>query len=137
MPSRWRRWEIDYLSKHAGNGAQAVAEKLGRSAKAVQNMASRLGISLREISLCPNCGQETYLPLSPRTGWCRACTISASRDSAALRNRAVRFELQAEERRIKELKRERQAHYSDTNKRKGRLRELRERDGNHQVRKEK
>lgn len=137
MANRWKTFEYEYLAGHAEDGAEAIARRIGRSRSAVSNMASRLGISLRKYWKCPNCGCEVPTPLSPRTGWCRACSLRDSRDRAAIHNREARLRLQAEERKVKQLERERQNLYSDTNKKLSRFRELRETEENLQVRKEK
>ncbi len=42
----WTTDEIRYLEEHAGDGAVAVAEHLGRSVVSVQVQASRYGVSL-------------------------------------------------------------------------------------------
>ncbi len=125
MP-RWSQAEEDYLRKNAGNGAQAVAEVLGRSVRAVQCKASEMGVSLVVRYHCPRCGKTTYRPLSTRTGWCRKCSIDESADAAALKNRRIRKEIADEEVRIREAERRRQAIYSDTDREKRKLRKFRE-----------
>lgn len=119
---RWQEWEFDYLRKHAGDGAEAIAEKLGRSKGAVKIMASRERISLSRHWTCPRCGRKTYQPLVAWSGWCRRCTISETRDTAALVNRKARLELKREEEGIDDLERERCALYVDTNKTRKKLR---------------
>lgn len=137
MADRWKQWELELLFRRANEGAEAVAEATGRTVRSVQHMASRMAVSLRRTYYCPNCGQETYSPLSPRTGWCRACSIAQSRDSAAVKNREVAMKLKAEERRVNAIKQERGKLYVDTCRKKRRLREVGEVDGNSQIRKEK
>lgn len=126
MAARWKDWELDYLYNHAGDGAQSIAEKLGRTKAAVEVMASRERISLTRRWRCPRCGRTTYTPLVQWSGWCRRCTISETRDTAALVNRKARLELKREEEGIDELERERGALYVDTNKTRKKLRRFHE-----------
>lgn len=71
---RWTTREIRYLEDHAFEGAEQIAEALGRSVASVQWQASQYGISLRMRWCCPRCGSWVHKPLSSRTGWCVACT---------------------------------------------------------------
>ena len=71
---KWTTKEVAYLEEHAGEGAEAVAEALGRTVRSVEVQASKYGISLRRSWHCPRCGMRTSKPLSGRTGWCAACT---------------------------------------------------------------
>lgn len=123
---RWTKKDIEYLESHASDGAEAVAERLGRTVSSVQVMASRLGVSLRPSWLCPNCGRTTFKPLDGKTGWCRACVIDASHDVAAAKNRELRSQIREEEERIKRAERRRQAVYSDNTRKRRKLRRLRE-----------
>lgn len=104
----WTVGEIGYLEDHAGDGAEAIAEALGRSVASVQHQASRYGLSLRLHAMCPRCGRPTYRPLSKRTGWCVCCT---KEQQAARRAEQVR-ELEEEARREIRANRERQRLYS-------------------------
>lgn len=70
----WTSSEVRYLEEHAGDGAAAIAEALGKSVTAIEVQAHRYGLSLRKRWLCPKCGRETFKPLSNRTGWCVSCT---------------------------------------------------------------
>ena len=108
------------MHEHAGDGAVAIALKLGRSKQAVEVQASRYGVTLRKSWHCPRCSRRVYKPLSTRTGWCTRCTLNESRDSAAIRNREMRKEVERQENEIKRVERERQALYSDTNRLKSR-----------------
>lgn len=133
MADRWKRWEIDYLHEHAGDGAEAIAKRLGRTKEAVEVQASRYRVTLRKTWHCPRCGRQVFKPLSTRTGWCDRCTLAESRDSAAIRNREMRKEVERQEQEIKRMTRERQKLYSDTHRLKRRkqrnareLRRLRE-----------
>ena len=125
MP-RWRPHEEDYLREHAGDGAQAIAESLGRTVNSVQVHASRMGISLYRRWHCPKCGHYTYTPLTKWSGWCRKCSIDESADKAAVKNKQIRLEVAEERRRIREAEQRRQAIYSDTDRKKKELRRLRE-----------
>ena len=98
---------------------------MGRSVKAVENMASRYGISLRVRYFCPKCSRYVYTPLSPRYGWCRTCSIEESHDNAVMKYREVMREIEREQARILEAKRARQAVYSDTDRKKNELKRLR------------
>ena len=60
---RWSAREVDYLIANANDGAQAVADALGRTVASVQMKAHRLGISLHPRWMCPRCARWTYRPL--------------------------------------------------------------------------
>ena len=62
----WTSSEVRYLEEHAGDGAVAIAEALGKSVTAIEVQAHRYGLSLRKRWLCPKCGRETFKPLDPR-----------------------------------------------------------------------
>lgn len=124
MP-RWKQHEEAYLQERAGDGAQAIAEALGRTVASVQTKASRMGVSLYRRYHCPRCGRYTYTPLTKWSGWCRKCSIDASADTAALKNRQIRREVAEERRRIRESEQRRQALYSDTDRQKRELRKMR------------
>lgn len=126
MAYRWKQWEIDYLYRHAGEGVDAVAKSLGRTPASVRNQASSYGISLRHSHICERCGHVTHSPLNPVNGWCRACSLEASRDKAAKANAQIRAEVEAEEKRLQTITRERQAYYASTHRYKKRLRKLNE-----------
>lgn len=123
--ARWRRYEDEYLEKHAGDGAKAIADSLGRTVPSVKSHASRMGISLYRRWHCPKCGRFTYRPLTEWSGWCRRCSIEASADTAAVKNREIRKEVQLEKEAIRKEERRRQMIYSDTNRQKNELRRLR------------
>ncbi len=123
---RWSRWEVDFLMAHAGEGAEAVAERTGRSAHAVEVMASRLGISLARRWECPRCGKVTYLPLSPKTGACRTCTVEETLGKARADNAEAKRALAKEKAAIAKAERERQALYSSTCHHRRKIRRLRE-----------
>lgn len=125
MP-RWKAHEETYLQEHAGDGAQAIAEALGRSVGSVQVHASRMGVSLFKRWHCPNCGKYTYKPLTKWSGWCRKCSIEASADTAAMKNRRIRQEIDEEMAAIRKEERRRQMLYSDTDRQKKELRKLHE-----------
>ena len=123
--ARWRRYEEEYLERHAGDGSIAIAEHLGRTVSSVKSHASRMGISLYKRWFCPKCGKYTYKPLTEWSGWCRRCSIEASADTAAMKNREIRKEVEMEKAAIREEERRRQMLYSDTNRQKNELRRLR------------
>lgn len=124
--SRWRTWEITYLHDHCNDGAEAIAEHLGRTISSVQVMASRLCVSLRPSWYCPRCGHVTYMPLSTRTGWCRGCTVDEQRRHAQDENVRIRALVAAEEARVDKALKARQAVYSDTTRQRAKLCRLRE-----------
>ena len=125
MP-RWKPHEEAYLEEHAGDGAASISEALGRSVSSVTTHASRLGVSLVRRWHCPNCGHYTYRPLTAWSGWCRKCSIEASADTAAAKNRRIRREVAEEKEAIRNEERRRQMIYSDTDRQKRELRRLRE-----------
>lgn len=124
--SRWKLWELDYLVGNAGDGAEAIAKKLGKTKHAVEVMASRLGVSLRRSWHCPRCGRNVYTPLSQWSGWCRRCSVNESKDGAALKNRSIRKQIEIERRLVQQAERDRQAIYEDTRRKRRELRRLRE-----------
>ena len=124
MP-RWKAHEEAYLQEHAGDGAKAIADALGRTVPSVKTHASRMGVSLYRRWHCPKCGHWTYAPLTKWSGWCRKCSIDESADTAALKNKRIRQQVAEERRRIKEAELRRQAIYSDTDRQKNVLRRLR------------
>lgn len=122
----WTEHEEAYLYEHAGDGAKPVADALGRTVSSVRTHASRMGVSLHRRWHCPNCGRTTYKPLSAWSGWCRRCSVEASADAAAIKNRRIRLEVAEEEARIRDEERRRQMIYSDTDRQRKKLRRLRE-----------
>ena len=109
--------EIKYLEDHAGDGARAIASHLGRSVQSVKAQAKRYGLSLRRAWQCPKCGRHVHAPLSPKTGWCRSCTLEHRNERIAEQVR----ELQEEVRREENVKRERQRLYSAKSRAKKKL----------------
>ena len=75
----WSTSEVAYLEEHAPEGAEAVAEALGRSPESVRQQAKRYGVSLRKRWYCPKCGHWSAKPLSVKTGWCAVCTKAERR----------------------------------------------------------
>lgn len=120
----WTSREIAYLEAHAHEGAQAIAEALGKTVSSVQLQAHRYGISLRKRWICPKCGEEVYTPLAKWTGWCRQCTTEESRDKALRKNEEVRRELKWQEARYETAKRDRQRLYEDTRRTREELKKL-------------
>lgn len=118
------------MHDHASDGADAIAEALGRTKSSVQSQAKRYGLSLRRFYVCPKCQKATTKWLSPVTGWCPTCCIEVSTEKAAEKNRQIQDEIRREETRIESAKRKRQAIYSDNTRKKRRLRELRQLDDN-------
>lgn len=114
---KWTTKQIKYLEAHANDGAEAIAEALGRSKQSVEVQASRYGISLRKSWLCPKCGMRTSRPLSGRTGWCSVCTKAQRRERMAEEVR----ELEEEARREEEENRARQCLYSRKSRAKKKL----------------
>lgn len=104
----WTSKEIAYLEEHACDGAEAIAEELGRSVSSVEVQASRYGLSLRRRWMCPKCGAQTFSPLSKRTGWCRNCTKEKRAEELAEQVRDMEEEVRREDK----ANRERQRLYS-------------------------
>lgn len=105
---RWTTRELQYLEDHAQDGAEAIAQALGCSTKAVQWQAHTYGISLRRKWQCPRCGHWSYKPLNPKTGWCATCTKAERRTAIEDEVRQMR----EEEMREQEENRRRQALYA-------------------------
>lgn len=114
----WTTHELSYLEEHAGEGAEAIAEALGFTPRAVEVQASKYGISLRKFWLCPNCGMKTRKPLSPKTGWCASCTKELRNEGIAEEVRALEEEVRREEK----VNRERQRLYSAKSRARKKLR---------------
>lgn len=118
---KWTTREIKYLEEHAGDGAAAIAAALGRSVRSVESQARRFGLSLRRAWQCPKCGMRVHTPLSPKTGWCVACTRELRNERIAEEVR----ELQEEVRREERVNRERQRLYSAKHRHKKKLKNMR------------
>lgn len=101
----WTSSEVRYLEEHAGDGAAAIAEALGKSVTAVEVQAHRYGLSLRKRWLCPKCGMETFKPLSNRTGWCVSCTREQRAAEIAEQVLAMEEEVRREDKANKERQR--------------------------------
>lgn len=101
----WTSSEVRYLEEHAGDGAVAIAEVLGKSVTAIEVQAHRYGLSLRKRWLCPKCGRETFKPLSNRTGWCVSCTREQRASEIAEQVRAMEEEVRREDKANKERQR--------------------------------
>lgn len=104
----WTTKQIRYLDEHAHEGADEIAEALGKTVKAVQWMASKRGVSLRKRYTCPKCGSVRTVPLNAVTGWCRICTKEEH-----VRQLGQEAELERKEvRREQELDREANRYYN-------------------------
>lgn len=101
----WTSSEVRYLEEHAGDGAAAIAEALGKTVRAVEVQASKYGLSLRRRWICPRCGRQTFKPLSSRTGWCVSCTREQRAAEIAEQVRAMEEEVRREGRVNKERQR--------------------------------
>lgn len=73
----WSNSERRTLSRNRNEGADAIAEILGRSPKAVQRMAEKMRVSLRVSpgEVCPVCGIHEVRPhtAAARHGMCPTC----------------------------------------------------------------
>lgn len=73
----WSNSERRMLSRNRNEGADAIAEILGRSPKAVQRMAEKMRVSLRILpgEVCPVCGIHEVRPhtAAARHGMCPTC----------------------------------------------------------------
>ena len=104
----WTSSEVRYLEEHAGDGAVAIAEALGKTARAVEVQASKYGLSLRRRRQCPRCGQWTFRPLNRVNGWCIECTKELHMADLAEQANAMKEEAIREKRNG----RQRQRYYS-------------------------
>ena len=119
----WTTAEIRYLEDHAHEGAEAVAEALGRSVGSVRVQASRYGVSLSRRWRCPRCGAVTRRPPSPVTGWCENCTKEERRRRIEDEVR----ELEAEAERAERENRERQRLYARRHRAKKKIKSMKQR----------
>ena len=101
----WTSSEVRYLEEHAGDGAVAIAEALGKTVRAVEVQASKYGLSLRRRWICPRCGRQTFKPRSSRTGWCVSCTREQRAAEIAEQVRAMEEEVRREDKANKERQR--------------------------------
>lgn len=73
----WSNSERRALSRNRNEGADAIAEMLGRSPRAVRVMASKMRVSLRVApgDVCPVCGVHEIRPhtAAARHGMCPTC----------------------------------------------------------------
>lgn len=87
----WSTSELRYLRQHRAEGSRAIAAALGRSQKAVKNMAERHKIKLGRRGpgeLCPRCA--TYrLALGTEAARQGLCVVCHEREKAALRRQAA------------------------------------------------
>lgn len=108
----WTQEELLFLELNARSGARFVASRLGRSVKAVENKASRHGLFLGSVFVCPGCGGFSRSPLSPTTGFCRVCSLKQRKREQAAQLEALR----REEERVKEEARQLQNIYQQKSK---------------------
>lgn len=93
----WTTSELKTLSTMRNEGADAIAEILGRSPKAVRRMASKAHVSLRVRpgDICPVCGMREVRPHTSagRHGMCPTCwteRLTRLREEEACQKRAER-----------------------------------------------
>lgn len=93
----WTTRELKTLSTMRNEGADAIAEILGRSPKAVRRMASKAHVSLRVRpgDICPVCGMREVRPhtMAARHGMCPTCwteRLTRLREEEAAQRRAER-----------------------------------------------
>ena len=72
---KWTTRKIKYLEGHADDGAAVIANQLGHSMQPAKSQAMRYRLALRSALRCPKCGMHVRTSLSPKAGWCRACTF--------------------------------------------------------------
>ena len=74
---RWGEHETRYLVRHRDDGAELIAEALGRSTDSVRSKAKRLGVELtyRKLEICPVCGTSYVRPNTKAGthGMCVSC----------------------------------------------------------------
>ena len=73
----WTSAEVRYLKQHRTDGAELIAEALGRSVSSVQAKACAMGVSLmyKPGDMCPFCGRHRLRDgtLAAKHGMCIAC----------------------------------------------------------------
>lgn len=93
----WSNSEKRTLSRNRNEGADAIAEILGRSPKSVRVMASKMHVSLKVSpgDICPVCGVREIRPhtSAARHGMCPTCwtkKLTALREEATSDQQAER-----------------------------------------------
>ena len=116
----WTTDEEDVLVAYAHLGAEAVSAALlrecgtRRSPRAVQQYAHRIGVSLRVLGTCPDCG-AVGVRLNYRNGLCDSCAAEKRlRENVAMNDILMRErEAAADPARLAELVREDDAKRQD------------------------
>lgn len=87
----WTSEESRYLKRHRADGSDLIAHVLGRTPRAVQQQAHRLGVSLRIRAgeTCPVCGEHAVSEgtVAASHGMCQVCWERRKAD--AMRERAA------------------------------------------------
>lgn len=105
---QWTMREIRYLDEHANEGAEAIAEALGRTYSSVVQQAHSRGVSLKRRWICPRCGATVRNPLNAQTGWCVLCT----KEEHVKHLREEAEQARREAKRERELNKERNRYYN-------------------------
>lgn len=97
----WRRWsdnDVRYLRRHRDDGAELIAEALGRTPASVRNKAARLGVSIgyRQLETCPLCGAYPVRPGTRAGSHGMCCTCWERRKAENMRERAAEERAQRE-----------------------------------------
>ena len=116
----WTTEEEDVLQAYAHLGAEGVSAALlrecgtRRSARAVQQYAHRIGVSLRKLGTCPECG-TVGVKLNYRNGLCESCAAERRlRENVAMSDILLRErEAASDPARIEEVMREDDAKRQD------------------------
>lgn len=94
----WTSDEVRYLQRHRADGSDLIAHVLGRTPRAVQQQAHRLGVSLRirPGETCPMCGEHTVREGTDAAahGMCQVCWERRKAD--AMRERAAELRAKAD-----------------------------------------
>lgn len=101
----WTSDEVRYLQRHRADGSDLIAHVLGRTPRAVQQQAHRLGVSLRirPGETCPMCGEHIVREgtAAAKQGMCQVCWERRKAD--AMRERVAEQRAKADYEAAKKL----------------------------------
>ena len=107
----WTLEQLEYVSKHAHEGAVAIVKGLltefgiKRTETSVKRYANRNGISLRRWDFCPHCGRAVKV-LNRKYGLCSLCSAKEQRENSRQAWLLACKNSQADEPAVKQLKRQ-------------------------------